>query len=209
VFGSASIISPILLGIAFGVVTQGGIRVQEGGVAVLQSVPWLSRYCLANGLLALSACAYLAAVYLTNETQGALREDFRWRAILAGTATAALAGLVLLLAWVEARWFFYRLLSFKTLPVIIAGLGCFAGSAWAVFTRRFVLARVFAAAEIGLLLLGWGLGQYPYLVYPDLPLEDVAAPIATLKFVVLSLPVGAVLILPSLWLLMRVFKSHA
>src|SRR5262245_24967106 len=208
VFGSASIISPILLGIAFGVVTQGGVRIEDGGVAVLQTVPWLSRYCLVNGLLALSACAYLAAVYLTNETQGALREDFRWRAILAGTTTAALAGVVLLLAWLEARWFFDRLLSFKTLPVILAGLGCFAGSAWAVFTRHFVLARVFAAAEIGLLLFGWGLAQYPYLVYPDLPLEDVAAPLATLRFVVLSLPVGAFLILPSLWMLLRVFKSH-
>src|SRR4051812_32663423 len=32
VFGVASIISPILLGIAFGVVTEGGIRVSEDGV---------------------------------------------------------------------------------------------------------------------------------------------------------------------------------
>jgi hypothetical protein len=40
-------------------------------------------------------------------------------------------------------------------------------------------------------------------------MKDVAAPLATLRFVVLSLPAGAILILPSLWLLMRVFKSHA
>jgi cytochrome d ubiquinol oxidase subunit II len=121
VFGSASIISPILLGIAFGVVTQGGIRVEDGGAVVLQTAPWLSPYCLANGILALSACAYLAAVYLMNETRGELREDFRWRAILAGTSTAALAGLVVVLAWIDARWFFSRLVSVRTLPVIFFG----------------------------------------------------------------------------------------
>ena len=208
VFGVASIISPILLGIAFGVVTEGAIRVEQGDVKLLGFMPWLSPYCLANGLLALSACAYLAAVYLTNETQGDLREDFRQRAIFAGTTTAIFAGLVLLLAWLEARWFFHRLLSLRTIPVMLAGLGCFAGSAWSVFNRRYALSRVFAAGEIGLLVLGWGLAQYPYLVYPDLPFDTIAAPVATLRFVVLSLPVGALLIIPSLLTLLRVFKSQ-
>src|SRR6476659_1741121 len=111
VFGVASIISPVLLGIAFGVVTEGSIRVEEGGERLRGAAPWHSPYCLANGLLALSACAYLAAVYLTNETDGELREDFRWRAIFAGTATAILAGLVLLFLWLQSSWFFSRLVS--------------------------------------------------------------------------------------------------
>jgi cytochrome d ubiquinol oxidase subunit II len=37
---------------------------------------------------------------------------------------------------------------------------------------------------------------------------DLAAPVATLRFVVLSLPVGAALLIPSLWFLFKVFKSH-
>ncbi len=208
VFGVASIISPILLGIAFGVVTQGGIRVKQDDVILLSRAPWLSPYCLANGVLALSACAYLAAVYLTNETEGALRDDFRQRAIFAGTTTAILAGVVVVMAWIEARWFFDRLLSRRTLPVVLAGVICFAGSAWSVFTRRYWLSRAFAAGEIALLILGWALAQHPYLVYPDLPFDSTAAPVATLRFVVLSLPIGALLIVPSLWMLLRVFKSH-
>jgi cytochrome d ubiquinol oxidase subunit II len=68
---------------------------------------------------------------------------------------------------------------------------------------------MFAAGEITLLLLGWGLAQHPYLVFPDVALADAAAPVATLRFVILSLPVGAALLLPSLWLLFRVFKSDA
>jgi len=206
VFGVASIISPVLLGAAFGVVTEGLIRVKNGEV---QAQPWfwLTPYAIANGLLALTTCAYLAAVYLTNETKGELREDFRWRAILAGTGTAALALLVLALAWFEARWFVDRMLSPQALPVVIAGLVCFAASAWAVFNRHFILSRLFAAAEICMLILGWGLAQHPFLVYPDLTFAATAAPRATLYFLVLTLPVGALLLLPSLFYLFRVFKS--
>jgi cytochrome d ubiquinol oxidase subunit II len=210
VFGVASIITPVLLGAAFGVVTEGDIRVDETGqVALARAAPWLSPYCVTNGLLALATCAYLAAVYLTNETHGALREDFRLRAIGAGTATAVLSGLVALFAWQEATWFFDRLISPRTLPVVVAGLLCFAGSAWSVFTRRYWLSRLFAAGEISLLLLGWGVAQHPYLVYPDIMLVEAAAPVATLRFMVLSLPIGAALLLPSLWLLFHVFKHDA
>ena len=208
VFGIASLISPLLLGAAFGAVTEGAIRMSATGeVHLTHPLAWLSPYCLANGVLALSTCAYLAAVYLTNETVGSLREDFRWRAIFAGTATAILAAVVMVLAYFYANWFFHRLLSGRSLPVVLLGLGCFAGSAWAVITRRFLLSRVFAAAEISLVILGWGLAQYPFLVYPDMTFVAVAAPVATLKFLVASLPVGAALILPSLWMLFSVFKA--
>jgi cytochrome d ubiquinol oxidase subunit II len=162
---------------------------------------------VANGFLALATCAYLAAVYLTNETDGLLREDFRGHAILAGTTTAILAGVVLLFAWQEASWFFWRLMSWRAAPIIAAGLVCFAGSAWSVFTRRYALSRLFAASEISLLLLGWASAQYPYLIYPDVRLMDAAAPQPTLKFMVLSIPFGAMLLVPSLWMLFRVFKS--
>ena len=207
VFGIASLISPVLLGIAFGVVTEGSIRIGPSGEVSLSSpYAWLSPYCLANGLLALCTCAYLAAVYLTNETTGALQEDFRRRAIFAGTATAAMAAVVLVLSWFEANWFFHKLLSGRSLAVVILGLCCFAASAWAVFTRRYFISRLFAAAEIGLVILGWGLAQYPLLAYPDISLSSAAAPDATLRFLVLSLPFGATLILPSLLLLLQVFK---
>jgi cytochrome bd ubiquinol oxidase subunit II len=209
VFGVASIISPVLLGCAFGVITEGQIRLTaDGEVKLTGKAPWLSPYCVTNGLLALSTCAYLAAVYLTNETEGELRNDFRARAILAGTTTAMLAALVLLFAWQEAEWFFMRLFTWRTFPVVLAGLACFAGSAWSVFTHRYALSRLFAASEIALVLVGWGLAQYPYLVYPDMLVTEMAAPTPTLRFMVLSIPVGALLLAPSLWLLMRVFKAR-
>jgi cytochrome d ubiquinol oxidase subunit II len=65
-----------------------------------------------------------------------------------------------------------------------------------------------AVAQVSLLLLGWGLAQYPYLIYPDVSVHRAAASHATLRFVVYSLPIGMALLLPSLWLLCRVFKAE-
>lgn len=208
VFGVASVVSPFLLGAAFGAITEGGIRISPTGeVRLPELIPWLSPYAIGCGLLALSTCAYLAAVYLTVETSGDLRDDFRRRAILSGTTTAGLALLVLLFAYHEANWFFRQLISLRSLPVVILGLACFASSAWAVFHRRYWLSRVFAAGEIVLLLMGWGLAHRPYLVYPDLTLMDAAAPAPTIAFLLLTLPFAALLLVPSLWLLFTVFKA--
>jgi cytochrome d ubiquinol oxidase subunit II len=208
VFGIASVISPFLLGLAFGVVTEGGVRIDGAGNVQSMSFPyWLSPYAVGCGLLALSTCAYLAAVYLTVETDGELREDFRLRAILSGTTTAGLALLVLVFAWLQADWFFRQLISPRCWPVLAAGVACFAASAWAVFGRRYRLSRVFAAGEIVLLLLGWGLAQQPYLVYPDVTLQQAAAPAPTIAFMLATLPFGALLLIPSLWLLFHVFKA--
>jgi cytochrome d ubiquinol oxidase subunit II len=207
VFGVASLISPFLLGLSFGVVTEGGVRVDDAGVVrMVGPPPWLRPYGVACGFLALSTCAYLAAVYLTVETVGALRDDFRRRAIVAGTTTAGLAIVVLILAWREAPWFFRQLVGPQSWPVLAAGLASFAASAWAVFGRRYRVSRVFAAGEIVLLLLGWGLAQWPYYAYPDLTLQRSAAPAPTIAFMLATIPFGAILLVPSLWFLYKVFK---
>jgi cytochrome d ubiquinol oxidase subunit II len=103
--------------------------------------------------------------------------------------------------------FFRQLVSPGSLPVLAAGLACFAASAWAVFGRRYRLSRVFAAGEIVLLLLGWGLAHRPYLVYPDITLQRAAAPAPKIAFMLATLPFGALLLIPSLWLLFHAFKA--
>jgi cytochrome d ubiquinol oxidase subunit II len=209
VFGVASVISPFLLGATFGAITSGEVRVDAARhVSVVRPMPWLSGYAIGCGTLALSTCAYLAAVYLGAETDGDLREDFRRRAIIAGTTTAALAAAVLLLAYNEAGWFLTQLLAPRSWPVLTAGLWLFAMSAWAVFRRRYRLARVFVAGEIVVLLTGWGLAHRPYLIYPDMTLEQAAGPIPTIRVLMFCLPVGLAMLVPSLWLLFRVFKSR-
>jgi cytochrome d ubiquinol oxidase subunit II len=61
---------------------------------------------------------------------------------------------------------------------------------------------------VAAIVVGWGAIQYPILIAPDLTIESAAAPAATLRLLVPTLAVGGLLVLPSLYWLMRVFKSR-
>jgi cytochrome d ubiquinol oxidase subunit II len=208
IFGIASVITPMLLGMAVGAVSAGGLRVADGRVLIVGATPWSEPVSWVIGALALALCAYLAAVYLTLETQGALREDFRTRALWAGGCVFALTIAALFLLYGETPHLWRGLTGPRAAPVVALGIAASLLSGWALLKRRFQLARSAAIGQVSLLLLGWGLAQYPYLIYPDVTIQNVAAPEATLKFVLYSALIGGALLVPSLWLLFAVFKSR-
>ncbi|MCI0455440.1 MAG: cytochrome d ubiquinol oxidase subunit II [Gemmataceae bacterium] len=207
VFGVASVITPVLLGACLGAVSAGSLRLEGRNVVIKGIAPWLTPLALTMGALALATCAYLAAVYLTNETEGELREDFRRRGLFAGGAVVALATAALPLVYWQAPNLWDGLVSVRALPVLGVGVTVALLSGWLLLRRHYRLARAATVGHVALLLLGWGLAQYPYLIYPDMRLRDAAAPEPTLRFVLYAVPAGLVVLLPSLWLLFRVFKG--
>jgi cytochrome d ubiquinol oxidase subunit II len=208
VFAVASTVTPVFLGMAAGAVASGQIRLQIGLPISDPWRTWLAPFPLDVGLLALTTCAYLAAVYLTLETTGALQEDFRARALAAGGVFVLLAVLALTLTPSGAPQIWQ---SFTTGPEAIAipiVILLAVASGWAVYQRRYHLARVTAAAEVALLLVGWALAQYPYLVVPDLTVANSAASPATLRATLIVFGIGAIFLVPSLWFLYSIFKGQ-
>ncbi len=57
-----------------------------------------------------------------------------------------------------------------------------------------------------LIVCGWGFAQYPLLIPPDVSIANAAAPANVLRSVLVVLAVGAVVLLPSLAYLYRIFK---
>ncbi len=208
VFGAASVITPVLLGACLGAVSAGRIRVESGTVARGSETVWLDSFPLATGLLALAVCAYLAAVYITLETEGALREDFRRKGLGAWLVGGVLSIGTLFLTRHEAPRLWAGLTSFPTALVVVAGVLLAPASAFALWRRRYHRARLLAAGQVVLLLAGWALAQWPYIVYPDVTVQGSAAPPATLAALLWTLPFGMALLLPSLWLLFAVFKGR-
>jgi cytochrome bd ubiquinol oxidase subunit II len=205
VFAVASLVTPILLGTAVGAVASGALgeggRGKGEGFFATYVATWLAPFPLAVGLFTLCCFAFLAAVYLTLEApEGALREDFRRRALAAGVAVGVAAGAALVIARpgvLGSDW---------ALPFHL-GTGMVAvGALGALWTRRYRLARAAAAAQVSLILWGWVGSQYPYLVPPDLAIADAAAPAATLRLVLIALALGAAVLVPSLVYLFRIFK---
>lgn len=204
VFGIASTITPVLLGMILGAVSSGHLRLAPAaGVAA-----WITPVTPALGAFALALCAYLAAVYLTNETEGELQEDFRRHALAIGTVVVALSvALLPLIAW-DAPQLWAGLRRPHALPVVALGFAGTLAAGWALWRRRFRLARIATIAQAVCLLVGWGLAQHPWIVYPDLALAAAAGPPATLRFLAWVVPAGLLVLIPSLVLLFAVFKRR-
>ncbi len=209
-FAISSIFTPVMLGICIGAVSTGGIRVHDGIVTSGFFQPWLALFPLAAGLFTLALFAFLAGVYLTVEAADeALREDFRERALAAAVAVGALALTV-------------YLLSHDAAPLVRASLtqrswswplqvltGVFALAAiGALWRRRFRWARVLAVGQVTLILTGWALAQYPFLVPPDISITDAAAPSHVFRTVLQAIAVGLLLLVPAFLYLFRVFKGR-
>jgi cytochrome d ubiquinol oxidase subunit II len=115
---------------------------------------------------------------------------------------------VLWLARDGAPQLFHGLSGRAVLPVVILAGLCAAGALTALKLRFFGFARIAAAAQVSLVLLGWGMAQYPYLIVPDITIYGSAAPAATLRLLLLALAVGGLLLFPSLAYLFSVFKCQ-
>lgn len=207
VFAIASVITPVIFGMCAGAVATGDIQLVNGKVANSLWAPWLKPFPILLGLIALTICAYLAAVYLTLETTGALQDDFRVRALWVGRLFIILALVALPISQSEAPHLWSRFTSGWGWLVIALSVGLGALSGWAVWARQFRIARMTAAAEVAVLFVGWALAQYPYLVVGAITVKDAEASPAMLKSALIFYAIGAVFLIPSLALLFAVFKG--
>lgn len=209
VFGGSSIIAPFFLGTAAAAVASGGVRISDGHVVTGFGAGWTTPLAIVIGLLAVALCAYLAATYLMVETEDdpELQSDFRRRALFASAASGVLALLGLGLAYAHAP----RLWSDLTgngLPLTLLALINGPIALWGLWRLRPRIARFAVAAQVTLVLWAWALGQWPYLVPPDLTIAEAAAPAATLRAWIVVITIGMLLVIPSLAVLFRVFKAR-
>jgi len=210
VFSIASIITPLLLGIVLGAIASGTIELENGVVVSGFLRSWLAPFPLAVGFFALALFAFLAAVYLTLESPDReLQEDFRLRALMAGIAVGILALTVFILAGTGAptvragisrSWWALALHLFTAVFAI--------GAFYTLWIRKYRLARLCAAAQVSLIILGWALAQFPYLVEPGMTIYSAAAPHTTLQLLIVALAAGVLLLFPSYYYLFRVFKGE-
>jgi cytochrome bd ubiquinol oxidase subunit II len=209
VFAVSSLVTPITLGASVGAVASGRLRVDPLTGRVLADFvsTWWAPFPVALGVFTLALFAFLAAVFLTLESEEAdLRRAFRGRALVSGAIVGALAfgcialskhGAPLIFAGLTARAHSLPL-QFLTAAIAISALVALA-------RERYATARVLAIAQVTLVVWGWGISQYPYLIVPDLTLAD-AAPRSVLRAVLWALAGGAVLLVPALAYLFAVFK---
>jgi cytochrome bd ubiquinol oxidase subunit II len=217
VFAIASIATPVLLGVIVGAIASGAVgeaasRLPTSGAAAPRSdfwtifiAPWLAPFPLAMGALALAMFAFLAAVYLGVAARDEkLRDDFRRRALGAALAmfVAAFGGL-----WVAHNHMSRALLTGPALAFQTATAVAALTAIWSLWTRHWSVARVAAALQVSLILWGWVIVQYPFVIPATQTLRSAAAPRITLLLLLYALVCGAAVLFPALAYLFRTFAA--
>lgn len=209
VFAWSSLITPVFLGMALAALSTGQIRVQGDQVTSGFLAGWLTAFAFAVGLLALSLFALLAAVYLAADTTGEVQEDFRDRALVCELVAALVAALAFACAKADAPQLYERLAGASWTMLIQAATATLAGATvWLLWKRRPRWARFTVAGQVGFVLLGFGLAMQGHLVRPDVHVSTAGARAEVMQALAPALTIGAVLLIPSLWFLFRVFKAQ-
>jgi cytochrome bd ubiquinol oxidase subunit II len=159
---------------------------------------------IVGGILAVTAGAYLASVYLIWDARRLgevpMVEYFRRRAVVAAVVAGAVAFAGIFVLRSDARYVFDGMTA-RALPLVVLSALCGIGSLVLLLRRSQRGARVLAAGAVASIIWAWGVAQWPYILPTSLKVSAAAAPSATLATVLVVFGVAAVVIVPSLVLL--------
>lgn len=210
VFSLSSLLTPFFLGASAATVASGKLLPPNGIPDATYIVSWISPFVLTIGLMAVTLCATIAAVYLTVEARDTehdkeLAESYRLKALIAGAITAFLGTLGLGLSSIESPILWHGML-IRAWPVVIATMIIGLATAATLYTRYYGTARVLIIAEAAFMLGAWGLAQYPYIIPVNYTIENSSNDPNVINAVLIGLACGMIIVIPSLYYLFSVFK---
>jgi cytochrome d ubiquinol oxidase subunit II len=202
IFAFSSVLVPYCMGAVAGAIASG--RVPPGGEAGDPWSSWVNPTSIVGGLLAVTVCAYLAAVYLIWDARrladDLLVEYFRRRAIVTAIVAAVVALVGVFVLRSDSHYVFDGLTS-RALPLVVLSVICGSGSLLLLLRQSPRGARPLAAGAVASIIWAWGVAQWPYILPTSLKVSAAAAPSATLAAVLVVFGVAAVVIVPSLAML--------
>ena len=201
-FALSSVLVPYCMGAVAGAIASG--RVPSGGIAGDPWDSWINPTSIVGGVLAVTVCAYLSAVYLawdaTRWHDPELHTYFRRRAIAAGVVAGAVAFVGLFVFKADATYLYDGLTS-RALPLVILSGLCGVGSLILLLRDAPRFARILSVGAVTSVIVGWGVAQWPYILPTSLKISAAAAPDGTLQAVLVVFAIAAVTIVPALVLL--------
>ncbi len=201
-FAFSSVLVPYCMGAVAGAIASG--RVPAGGKAGDPWESWINPTSILGGVLAVTVCAYLSAVYLVWDSRrlddAEMAEYFRRRAVVAGAVAGIVAFVGIFVLRSDARYIFDGLTS-RALPLVIVSALCGMGSLFLLVRGASRGARLLSIGAVATVVIGWGVAQWPYVLPESLKVSQAAAPSGTLTAVLVVFVLAAVIILPSLGLL--------
>jgi cytochrome d ubiquinol oxidase subunit II len=208
-FAASSVLVPYCMGAVVGGIASG--RVPAGGKAGDPVDSWINPTSVFAGLLAVTAVAYLSAVYIVREARrdgdAEMTEYFRRRALISAVVVAVVGIVGVVVLHDDARYVFDGLTS-RALPVVIAAVVCGIGALVLMARNAARGARVLAVLAVASLVFSWGVAQSPYLLPESLKVSAAAAPSGTLTALITVVVVALIVVLPGFVLLYVLAQRH-
>lgn len=209
VFAISSVITPFFLGTVAGGIASG--RVPAAGRGDLWT-SWLNPTSVFGGLIAVGTCAFLAGTFLCADArrsgQQTLAEQLRWRTLAVGAVTGTVVFAALIPIQGDAPTLADGLQN-RAAPLVVVSALFGIATLVLVGIRRFAVARVAALVAVAAVVMGWGVGQYPWLLVDEVTIVEAAGAPATLEALLVAVGLAAVVVLPALGYLYKLTQSES
>ena len=163
-FAVSSLIVPFFMGTVIGAIASGRVPANP---AHTDLAVWTGPTSLLIGALFVAVCAYLAAVYLTQEASRRgdhrLQRYFARRAAVSGAISGALS-LATLLEVRSSNPALFHGLTHRALPLVILAAACGLAVVALLATGRSRGLRALSVLGVTAVVFGWGVAQYPALL---------------------------------------------
>ncbi len=212
-FRIGSVITPVFIGMTFGALVSGDIElINEGATQSFAAVyvsSWLNIFSVLIGVFFAALCAFLAAVFLIGETDGAVRKMYARKANIAVVALVIIGFTTLSYGYITNRVF---VLDFITNPysigaVVLSGI-IMIPLRQSIAKRARVRTRGLAAMQVVLILFAASIAHFPNFIITtteELSLLDSKAPDSVITVIGGTLIVGGIIILPGVFHLFKAF----
>jgi cytochrome bd ubiquinol oxidase subunit II len=180
IFAASSVITPFFLGTVAGAIASG--RVPAGGYGDPIG-SWINPTSLVGGCIAVTACIFLAGVFLTADGARTGYPELVERLRKLTLVIAVVAGVIVFTGLCPILHDAARLsrgLLGAGLPLLVLAAAAGTTTLVLLYRRMYSIARAFAAAAVGAVVAGWGVGQYPWILVDQLTITQAATADATL-----------------------------
>ncbi len=200
-FATASVITPFFLGMIAGAIASG--RVPADGNGDLWS-SWTGPTSWIGGALAVLTTTFLAGTFLAADARRggneALAAEMGRKSLIAGAVTGAAAIGAAVTIELDAPTLASGLHG-RGLPLIIISALAGAASMWRLWHGDFARARIGAIIAVAAIVIGWGVGQYDWILVDEVTIAEGIGARSTQVGLVIVFAFAAVTAVPALiWL---------
>lgn len=207
-FASSSLITPFFLGMIAGAIASG--RVPADGDGDIWT-SWTGPTSWIGGILAVLTCTFLAGTFLAADAHRsgntALAATMGNKALLSGVVTGAAAMVAAVTLELDAPTLAIGLHG-RGLPLITTSVLAGMLSLWTLHSGLWANARIGAVVAVAAIVIGWGVGQYDWILVDEVTIDEGIGARSTQIGLVVVFIGAAVTAVPALVWLYRLVNTE-